>query len=369
LSVQISFKKQSLFGILFLILLLLAVEISMEVYEYITIPCGIFQNEAFSNLSYFEIKNICYDTNTVTHGKAPLYHLYPQQHKFTMNINSDGFRGPEIHHNGDEKYRIFVTGGSTAFGLGSTSDRTTIPGYLQNLFDIHHEDLNVEIINAGIQGANSYREVLLIKEKLVGFNPHAIISYTGANDRFKYLKEIIFEEADDDWKPDALKLANYPWLRTPFVINKIITQNSVKQESNPAEFVARNLDEIPENDEAFRKNWSQSCSFLRDNGIKSIVILQPTLTTKKFPSLFEKELLRAADIHRQSIPQNFSENLPLLNEECDLTIDLSSGIGGTLETTYYDLGHMNDLGNKIIASKIYEKILPTILNDIDKIED
>ena len=139
----------------------------MASYEYITIPCELFQNEAFSNLSYFEIKNICYDSNTLTHGKAPLYQIVPQQHKFTMNINSDGFRGPEIHHNDDEKYRIFVTGGSTAFGLGSTSDRTTIPGYLQNLFDIHHEDLNVEIINAGILGANGYREVLLIEEKLV----------------------------------------------------------------------------------------------------------------------------------------------------------------------------------------------------------
>ena len=363
MSVQISFKKQSLFGILFLILLLLAVEISMEVYEYITIPCGIFQNEAFSNLSYFEIKNICYDSNTLTHGKAPLYHIVPQQHKFTMNINSDGFRGPEIHHNGDEKYRIFVTGGSTAFGFGSTSDRTTIPGYLQNLFDIHHEDLNVEIINAGILGANGYREVLLIEEKLVEFNPHTIISYTGANDRFRYVKQIIFEEADDDWKPDALKFANYPWLRTPFVINKIITQDSVKQDTGKQP----NLDEIAE---AFRKNWSQSCSFLRDNGIKSIVILQPILTTKEFPSLFEKELLLDhTKVDEFITAQNFSENLPLLNEECDLTIDLRNGIGDTSETTYYDLLHMNDLGNRIIASKIYEKILPTILNDTDKIED
>ena len=363
MSVQISFKRQSLFGILFLILLLLAVEISMASYEYLTIPCGLFQNEAFSNLSYFEIKNICYDTNTLAHGKAPLYQIVPQQHKFTMNINSDGFRGPEIHHNGDEKYRIFVTGGSTALGFGSTSDRTTIPGYLQNLFDVHHEDLNVEIINAGINGANSHREVLLIKEKLVEFNPHTIISYTGANDRFRYLQEIIFEEADDDWKPDALKFANYPWLRTPFVINKIITQDIVKQDTGKQP----NLDEIAE---AFRKNWSQSCSFLRDNGIKSIVILQPILTTKEFPSLFEKELLLDhTKVETFITAQNFSENLPLLNEECDLTIDLRNGIGDTSETTYYDLLHVNDLGNRIIASKIYEKILPTILNDIDKIED
>ena len=337
----------------------------MASYEYITIPCELFQNEAFSNLSYFEIKNICYDSNTLTHGKAPLYHIVPQQHKFTMNINSDGFRGPEIHHNGDEKYRIFVTGGSTAFGLGSTSDRTTIPGYLQNLFDVHHEDLNVEIINAGINGANSHREVLLIKEKLVGFNPHAIISYTGANDRFKYLKEIIFEEADDDWKPDALKLANYPWLRTPFVINKIITQDNVNQDTGKQP----NLDEIPENVKAFKKNWLQSCSFLRDNGIKSIIILQPVLVTKKSPSLFENESLLGDYPWRKAVLENFSENLPLLNEECDLTIDLRNGMDDTLETTYYDTGHMNDFGNGIIALKIYEKILPTILNDIDKIKD
>ena len=337
----------------------------MASYEYLTIPCGLFQNEAFSNLSYFEIKNICYDSNTLTHGKAPLYHIIPEQHKFTMNINSDGFRGTEIHHNSEEKYRIFVTGGSTAFGFGSTSDRTTIPGYLQNLFDTNYEDLNVEIINAGINGANSYREILLIKEKLVGFNPQMIISYTGANDSGRYLEEIIFEEADDDWKPDALKFANYPWLRTPFVINKIISQDSVKEDIGKRP----NFDEIPENVEAFRKNWSQSCSFLRDNGIKSIVILQPTLTTKKFPSVFEKESLLDDYTHRKLILQNFSENLPLLNEECDLAIDLRNAIDDTLETTYYGGTHTTDLGNKIIASKIYEKILPTILNDIDKIED
>ena len=363
MSVQVGYKKQFLFGILFVIILLLAIEISMTSYEYLTIPCGLFQNEAFSNLSYFEIKNICYDTNTLTHGKAPLYHVIPNQHKFTMNINSDGFRGSEIHHNSEEKYRIFVTGGSTAFGFGSTSDRTTITGNLQNLFDIHHEDLNVEIINAGINGADSYREILLIKEKLFRFNPNMIISYTGANDRFKYLKEIIFEEADDDWKPDALKFANYPWLRTPFVINKIITQDIVKQDTGKQP----NLDEIAE---AFRKNWSQSCSFLRDNGIKSIVILQPILTTKEFPSLFEKELLLDhTKVDEFITAQNFSENLPLLNEECDLTIDLRNGMDDTLETTYYDTGHMNDFGNGIIALKIYEKILPTILNDIDKIKD
>jgi len=31
---------------------------------------------------------------------------------------------------------------------------------------------------------------------------------------------------------------------------------------------------------------------------------------------------------------------------------------------YFDVGHMTDFGNGIIAEKIYEKILPIILDDI-----
>ena len=38
-------------------------------------------------------------------------------------------------------------------------------------------------------------------------------------------------------------------------------------------------------------------------------------------------------------------------------------MGDTSETTYYDNVHMNDFGNKIIAEKIYKKILPIILEN------
>ena len=113
MSVNVSNKKQFLFGIFFLLIIITAVEISLRTYEYISIPCGIFENEAFSNLSYFEIKNICYDTNTLVHGKAPLHPMVPNQYKFTMNINSDGFRGPELR--AFPTQRIIFIGDSIVF--------------------------------------------------------------------------------------------------------------------------------------------------------------------------------------------------------------------------------------------------------------
>jgi|TARA_B110000438_G_scaffold144907_1_gene139494 lysophospholipase L1-like esterase len=360
MSVQVSYRKQTIVGIFLLLIIIFSVEISLRTYEYITISCGIFENDAFSNLSYFEIKNICYSENTLVHEKAPLHHIVPNQYKFTMSINSDGFRGNEINLNTD-KYRIFFTGGSTAFGFGSTSDKTTISGFLQEYFDNEFTDLNVQIINAGINGADSYREILLIKEKLIGYDPDLIISYTGVNDSGGYSREIIFDETKDDSTKNLFKFASYPWYRTPFVINNMLSENVI----NEKKILELSTEEIQKNSESFKKNWTQSCVFLEDNQITSVLILQPSLITKTTVSDFEKSIEPDVNYRKQQL-EKFSNELELLNEHCNYTLDLRYAINNTSETTYYDNVHMNDLGNQIIAKTIYEKILPIVIEDLQK---
>ena len=55
-----------------------------------------------------------------------------------------------------------------------------------------------------------------------------------------------------------------------------------------------------------------------------------------------------------------------LNKHCELVIDLSHVFDDNTELIYYDLGHITDIGNKIIAEEIYEKIRPIVLEDIQK---
>ena len=360
MSVQVSYRKQTIVGIFLILIILFSIEISFRTYEYITINCGIFENDAFSNLSHIEIKNICYSENTLVHGKAPLHHIVPNQYKFTMSINSDGFRGNEIDHNADT-YRIFFTGGSTAFGFGSTSDKTTISGFLQEYFDNEFRYLNVEIINAGINGADSYREILLIKEKLIEYDPDLIISYTGVNDSGGYAREIIFDETKDDSTQNLFKFASYPWYRTPFVINNILSENLIHEKK----ILELSPEDIQKNSESFKKNWTQSCEFLEDNQIISVLMLQPSLITKTIVSDFEKSIEPDVNYRKQQL-EKFSNQLELLNEHCNHTLDLRYIINNTSETTYYDNIHMNDLGNQIVAKIIYEKMLPIIIEDIQK---
>ena len=49
-----------------------------------------------------------------------------------VTISSDGFRGLGPSARGDRKLAVLL-GASTAFGHGSSSDDTTIPGYLNSL--------------------------------------------------------------------------------------------------------------------------------------------------------------------------------------------------------------------------------------------
>ena len=95
---------------------------------------------------FCELKlDICRDNNSLKWNTDPLY-LIPNQDFKTININSDGFRGNELQVNPD--YRIFLIGGSTTFGVGSTSDSSTIPYFLQEKLIKQFPNLNIEVINA-----------------------------------------------------------------------------------------------------------------------------------------------------------------------------------------------------------------------------
>ena len=103
--------------------------------------------------------------------------------KDEVNINSLGFRGNEfIKIKPDNTFRIFLLGGSQMFGTGATSDDTTIPGYIENYLDPNDYDFTVEIINSGLKGIDSRKELLLLENMLLDFTPDLVIVYDGLND-------------------------------------------------------------------------------------------------------------------------------------------------------------------------------------------
>ena len=143
LSVQVSYKKQATLGIIGITILLLVIEVIANVWWIAQINCEFEQNEIFQNFDGIEKRQLCLDFyNLKTSGGE----LIPNQKTNSITINSLGFRGTEFSEvKPPNTYRIFMVGGSTMFGAGAISDKTTMPGFMQEF--LNEKDLGRKIIS------------------------------------------------------------------------------------------------------------------------------------------------------------------------------------------------------------------------------
>ena len=303
MSVQVSYKKQTLLGIIGLIILFLVIELIANVWWFAQINCEFEENEIFLQMDNHKKRQLCVDLYEI---KTSGIELIPNQENQSITINSLGFRGDEFSvDKSDSTYRIFMLGGSTMFGYGATSDKTTIPGYLKEFFYRDYEDYDIEIINSGIQGADSFDELNLIKTKLLNYSPNMIIIYDGWND----LRE----------------------------------RNSASTIYN---------------------NWDSMCKLGKESGIDVMVILQPIagfgdkVLTKQETEFSKsgKDYGNNLLINSYGEYQKYTKNLENL-DSCEMSVNLRGVFDNESGPIYWDQGHVSDKGNNLIAKALQEKIM------------
>ena len=272
-----------------------------------------------SEKKILDVENI-FDQNPKHATVNVLRNLSGDSNTDAININSFGFRGDEILKiKPDKTYRIFVVGASPVFGYGATSDETTISGFMQQLFDEGDFGIDIEVINSGLQAADSNKELKLVERKLVEFSPDLIIIHDG------------WDDLRSDTPPNGLK-----------------------------------------------DNWQSICKIGDENRFDVIISLQPIagfgdkiLTkqeseyVKSGKSYSKKPLIESLQVY-----QDYAKNLSEINI-CRKTID-SRGVFDDQNTTIYsDQGHVTDQGNSIVAKSLYNAILPIILknNELDVFEN
>lgn len=104
--------------------------------------------------------------------------------RLIFNVNSLGYRGREFSSREKSgKLRIFCSGGSTTAGDHNNDDQTW-PAQLQMCFK--ERGFDVEVINAGVQGWYSYKELLRFKEEIRGYNTDIVLLHEGWNEEFEY---------------------------------------------------------------------------------------------------------------------------------------------------------------------------------------
>ena len=313
MSVQVSYKKQTLLGLIGLLIIFLVIELIANVWWITQINCEFENNEIFQQMDDEERRQLCVDLYEI---KTSGMDLVPNQQSQSVTINNFGFRGDNFSvEKPDSTYRIFMLGGSTMFGHGATSDKTTIPGYLQEFFQEDFEKYDIQVINSGIQGADSFDEMNLIKSRLLDFSPDMMVIYDGWND--------------------------------------------LRENNSP---------------DVIYNNWNSMCKLGNENGVNMMVILQPIAGFGNKP-LTEQEMEYAKNgkdydnnllINSYEKYEEYAKNLEKL-DACKTSLNLTSVFDDEVSAIYWDQGHVSDEGNNIIAKSIQGKIVQMLPNNLPKV--
>lgn len=353
----------------------MVIEGIVRIWLYQIQTCEFEESSLYSNLTPSQRRDLCFSHYEI---KRTFNELLPNQDLSSIHINNYGFRGNDISLSKDDNtIRIFLVGGSTAFGSGSTSDNTTISGYLQQKFEHVQSGINVEIINAGIHGIWSQYELSLIKNKIIKFNPDIVIVYDGWNDlvRHPYFKStsIIQNSFDGTMeKSDYFQinlektfLEVLPYYKTPIAISYFLstTQHFVNDKIEyKIEHAFHNDEELQKIIYDWQSNWEEICELGTKSNFKTIMSLQPIpgsglrlLTDQEYKNFKFFEDRKILDAYNE-----FGTKLENLDQNCSKIVDLRNVFDKTPEPIYWDYIHVGDRGNEIIANKLYYEILPFI---------
>jgi lysophospholipase L1-like esterase len=128
-----------------------------------------------------------------------------------MQINSQGFRGPEVLPAKTEAtIRIMVVGASTAFDTQVTGDDKTWVARLEHWLRELAPGKQLEVINAGAPGYEVLDNVIRLQTELFRFQPDVVVLYQAHNDISCALSSA--RRQKDPRRPDQIPIAT-PWGR------------------------------------------------------------------------------------------------------------------------------------------------------------
>lgn len=282
--------------------------------------------------------------------------------KDDLRINSQHFRASEevVMPKPEKRFRIFITGGSTALGAGAPDQERTIGGYLERLLESRFSagrDLVFEVFTAACTAWASTHERIVTENLISEQQPDMVISFSGNN--------------DVHW---GWNKKNIMWFRT-YAENhfrKIITAAHEAAGHAPPEDCLADLSEVPSPDTVARlllKNVYLMTRVLADAGAVHVFVLQPTMavTKKKLSGREEKWFENWHPVQAAYFIRCYEMMGKVLSEgeipgSEYYFFDLSGLFDGCSEKDeiFLDAYHFGDRGYDLIASEIFERIAPMV---------
>ena len=126
------------------------------------------------------------------------YYPTPNYRKGLTSHNSLGYRNDEFSlQKPGGIYRIVALGGSSTYDVSIKDNADTFTAQLERLLKEDYGYQNVQVINAGVPGYNSWEILVNLEFRVLDLNPDLVIIYEGTNDVHARMVEPSAYRGDD----------------------------------------------------------------------------------------------------------------------------------------------------------------------------
>ncbi len=364
------------------------------------------------------------DRGRLTAKRSPLmgYKLVGNQKNSFWQINEQGFRAnqPVAQTKSKDEVRIFVLGGSTAFGQMSSSNQSTfadqletrlnkqvatqktsptkfrpdvLPYYADELAKAmtlppRIRDSRYRVINAAVPGYASSNELSQLALQVLSYKPDFIVVLDGYAD---LLLPSTQEGADIPGIESlldnsfghftaALSERFKNWISQSFLIKSVQywvlrPQDSLKllvppamDDDNLSQKLSDNGDELDRRVSRYRNNLEQMVRLTSAAKIPIVLALQPEITNRDVNTLAPREkkiLEQVGQPYTERVKVGYSKLQQAIAQvkqqfpQGVATLDLYEGTNFQGES-FYDTVHLTDAGNAAIANRLYDTIATSL---------
>ncbi len=376
-------------------------------------------------LNYLDQSGATYDglpdRGRLTAKRSPLmgYRLIGNQKSQFWQINEQGFRTdrPSTAAKPKDETRIFVLGGSMAFGQMSSNNQSTFAAQLEtrlnkqiadqrtnstkfrpDVLPYYADDLakamalpprirdgNYRVINAAVPGYTSSNELSQLALQVLSYKPDLIIVLDGyadlllpstqegadipgieslLDDSFGHFTTALSERFKN-WMGQSflIKSVQY-WVLRPQDALKLVIPPVTETEGSLSQKLSANTDELDRRVSRYRNNLEQIARLTSGAKIPIVLALQPEITGRSPDTLTSREkkiLDQVGPAYPQRVKAGYSQLRQAITQvkqqfpQGVMTLNFNEGSNFQGET-FYDTVHLTDGANATIANRLYDTI-------------
>lgn len=135
---------------------------------------------------------------------------HKQSLPFHIKSNNLGFRVPFDFHTMDNYKKapnervVLIFGGSAVYGIGATSNDTTIAGYLEKELNRRQSALHYTVFNLGVNGWIAYQQMTALNLYGLNLHPDWVIFMDGNNDMINLVaNDMLTDYLEEDVQSDV----------------------------------------------------------------------------------------------------------------------------------------------------------------------